>query len=1687
MRRYRQLGQLVQLHQQRSQLGIAHLVVHAVNVQAAQLVLEIEHRPAPVHHNQVSRPAVRRPRSIHSRKRCSMPDDQLLPASPVHDAGCIDESNINLVRRPEEAVLASASRRSSDSQTQNFSNLQTADPNRNSNGSSDHNGSNHHHSSSSNSNSGGNKNDLPGPHISVPTACATSTAKGIAHLGSVSEHPLSEMIPGSASTPTSRNQYTLLRDDDADTATVISPFSPLPATTSSYRNQQPAAALHESSDESGRVSSAVLAGVAALAGSGPGLRSQQFIAPTHLSQSNPAERSIPSSVRSKSKQRPSHQMQRHSGGYDVGGAVSRDGVIRDSASFGSGVQRLSLEDDGMDIEIRGYRTRPLRELIYYILCVLTGGVLFLVGRWFPAIWIRMVCTASVFERADLVAITNSWKELSIVNISRRMYNGSIRSVFGADSANNDGGNTNDNQDDRHMGELIGFEYRCLYFILHPLKCEFTLLVDAWRDPLITEPVKSSNDPLRGLSNEMHSIRQLLFGNNEIEIKSRPLLRILNSDLTNENEDSSLFANNNNSGLNGNGKWIRIPSSELVPGDLVQLSEEDSTNFACDMILLEGDCIVNESMLTGESVPVAKLPIDAYQVHTLDFNNPQPPPHVARHILYAGTKPVRIRASHGFHHHHHASNEESDGHADGSNSHVPTVISHPHTRGYVVALVMKTGFCTTKGSLIRSILFPRPATFAFYRDAFRFIGVLACIAVLGFLLSIANFIRLGLPAHSIIVRALDLITIVVPPALPATMSVGMTFALSRLRKQHIYCIAPTRINVGGRVDVTVFDKTGTLTEDGLDVLGIHPININNASFVDIIEKQDHLNRSLRELMYSDDNIGDPLDIRMFEYTNWILEESGSSSDSTNNNANNANNNNINVSRATVVPTVVRPPHSHSFQVDRFEQNMDINSSNIAGGSGEHTPNFISIVNSDSDDIPHLIDAAELGIIRTFEFISSLRRMTVIVKPLFIGSSISAASSRNNNPINSSSNAPTMYAYTKGAPESLISLCLPESIPSDLEETLLSYTKHGYRVLALAGKSLPPSLSVARAMNPKKLSRDDVESNLTFLGLIVFENRVKELTSKVLKELSDANIRRVMCTGDNPVTAISVAKECGIVDSSTQVFVGEVMKSDNTVDSDSSKLIWRDSDAPYSISAGNNSNKKKKKKSNNINNEGDVILDINSSDNIETNNNVNTVANNVELNQIPPLADLAITGDVFRWMIDNCSEEYINIVLVRCQIFARMSPDEKQELVEKLRGLEYCVLFCGDGANDVGALKGADVGLSLSEAEASVAAPFTSRDSQITCVIDVIREGRCALVTSFSCFKFMALYSLIQFISVSLLYRLAAGMADFQFLYIDLFIILPVAVFMGWTPAYPGKLHKIAPTASLISATVLTSLCGQIIIQALSQLITFVSVQKQSWYTPPPEPTPEVIADHGVVIECNENTVLFMVSSFQYILVAIAFSIGAPYRQSAIRNYWFIGSVFTLCCFSGVVLLWPTSILRSWFEMVEIPADFRHKLLAVVLANSALTLLAERFVFPNVAQPLGDMAHSIQHRGFWNTFTSSIGKAFSFFCCCCFSSSSGRSKSARLLPLNKRSVRGRSRRESILPVAMDVNGVDYGGVSSNEIRQHTVSHASPRGSFDHDAVSKSLQMLCDGRFDGDVTKLKKYEKIIYSTVTGHQVDC
>ena len=825
----------------------------------------------------------------------------------------------------------------------------------------------------------------------------------------------------------------------------------------------------------------------------------------------------------------------------------------------------------------------------------------------------------------------------------------------------------------------------------------------------------------------------------------------------------------------NGFWRQVTSAELVPGDVYEVSDPTLTQIPCDSLLLAGDCIVNESMLTGESVPVSKQPATDDSLRLLNLKAPTMALEVAKNFLFSGTKIIRAR-------------RPQDG---------------PDDEAVALAKVVRTGFNTTKGALVRSMLFPKPSGFKFYRDSFHYISVMAAVAGVGFIVSFVNFVRLKLAWHLIIVRALDLITIVVPPALPATLSIGTNFALSRLKKKQIFCISPQRVNVGGKLDVICFDKTGTITEDGLDVLGVRVVNQTAMKFGDVLQnvqallpklaftrtstENDRIQRAVLHTMATchslrdvdGDILGDPLDVKMFEFTQWSFQEFAQRLNLEDENAQNQ------------PLSIARPPVGMEYGTTEIGTDL----------ANDHI---------------------ELGTLKSFEFVSHLRRASVVV---------------------GQSGASGADIYVKGAPESMREICDPGSFPTDYEEILSYYTHRGFRVIACATKHID-GLNWKRV---QQLTRYEAESNLEFLGFIIFENKLKEATLEVIEELHEARIRQIMCTGDNILTAISVGRECALIDRNAHCYIPHF--TEGSFQDPRAGLIWQSIDNPL------------------FELDPDTLRPLPPPPECD-------VSLPYEMMRLRNYS-IAVSGDVFRWIIDFGNQEVLKRMLVRGQIFARMSPDEKHELVEKLQSIDYCCGFCGDGANDCGALKTADVGISLSEAEASVAAPFTSRVFDISCVPEVIREGRAALCTSFCCFKYMSLYSAIQFSTVSFLYASASNLGDFQFLFIDIFLVLPIAIFMGWTGPFPVLSRK-RPTSSLVSRKVLVPLLGQVLLCILIQTAVFEWVKKEPWYIPPH------VKKNKSNIKNSQNTALFTISCFQYIFSGVVLSVGPPFRQPLAYN-------------------------------------------------------------------------------------------------------------------------------------------------------------------------------------------------------------
>lgn len=529
----------------------------------------------------------------------------------------------------------------------------------------------------------------------------------------------------------------------------------------------------------------------------------------------------------------------------------------------------------------------------------------------------------------------------------------------------------------------------------------------------------------------------------------------------------------------NGFWRHVPSAELVPGDVYEVSDPSLTQLPCDSLLLAGDCIVNESMLTGESVPVSKIPATNETLSMLDLRSSSISPAAARSFLFGGTKIIRARRP-----------------QDGKDE-----------EAVALAIVARTGFNTTKGALVRSMLFPKPSGFKFYKDAFRYISVMAGVAGAGFIASFVNFVRLKLAWHLIVVRALDLITIVVPPALPATLTIGTNFALSRLKIKSVYCISPQRVIVGGKLDVVCFDKTGTLTEEGLNVLGVRVVHRPAMRFSDLLSSNStllpgaayerdptvdysvhkaalHTMASCHSIRTVDgEPMGDPLDLKMFEFTGWTFEEGGQDPFA------------VHSEEATPQDcSLVRPPAGSEF--DPHEM-------------GELEGNA----------------AIQLSIVKGFEFVSQLRRASIIV---------SQAGFQNAD------------IYVKGAPECMKTICKPESFPVDYEDLLDFYTHRGFRVIACATKQIPYDWTTLQ-----KMDRDEAESKLDFIGFIIFENKLKSATPDTIEELERAGIRQVMCTGDNILTAISVARKCSLVDRTAHCFVPHIVEG--TLDSEA--LVMR----------------------------------------------------------------------------------------------------------------------------------------------------------------------------------------------------------------------------------------------------------------------------------------------------------------------------------------------------------------------------------------------------------------------------------------------------------------------------------------------------------------------------------------------------
>ncbi|KIW41344.1 uncharacterized protein PV06_06911 [Exophiala oligosperma] len=615
------------------------------------------------------------------------------------------------------------------------------------------------------------------------------------------------------------------------------------------------------------------------------------------------------------------------------------------------------------------------------------------------------------------------------------------------------------------------------------------------------------------------------------------------------------------------KWVEIKSDKLLPGDLVSVgrTQEDS-GVACDMLLIEGTAIVNEAMLSGESTPLLKesvmlRPGDApIEPEGLDKNA----------LLWGGTKVLQIT--------HPAASEDAPDSVPIVKSGVPA----PPDKG-AMGVVLKTGFETNQGSLVRTMIYSTERVSANNAEALWFILFLLIFALAASGYVWQEGVRNNRKRSKLLLDCILIVTSVVPPELPMELSLAVNTSLAALSKFAIFCTEPFRIPFAGRVDVACFDKTGTLTGEDLVVDGIAGLGLGRSNrltepdgaqstvtkvpdcgvYTTLVLATAHALVKLDE----GDIVGDPMEKATLTALNWTL----------------GNNDTL----TNVPPSKSKKAYS------------------TAGAS-------------------HIVQ-----IKRRFQFSSALKRQSSVAM-------VSITDPKTGR------RGKGTFVGVKGAPETIAKMLV--DVPPKYEETFKYFTRNGARVLALAYKYLSTEAELGQK-RINDLTREEVEAGLTFAGFLVLQTPLKEDAIRAVQMLNESSHRVVMITGDNPLTAVHVARQVEIVDRDCLIL--DAPEHDDS----GKKLVWRSVDEK-------------------------TIIPVDPTAAIDP--------------KILETKDLCVTG----YALSKFTGQKAFMDLLRhTWVYARVSPKQKEEILIGLKDQGYTTLMCGDGTNDVGALKQAHVGVAL----------------------------------------------------------------------------------------------------------------------------------------------------------------------------------------------------------------------------------------------------------------------------------------------------------------------------------------------------------------------------------------------------------
>ena len=910
-----------------------------------------------------------------------------------------------------------------------------------------------------------------------------------------------------------------------------------------------------------------------------------------------------------------------------------------------------------------------------------------------------------------------------------------------------------------------------------------------------------------------------------------------------------------------GKWIEISTSDLLPGDVVSIarSKEDSAT-PCDLLLLSGSAIVNEAMLSGESTPLLKESVelrdgsDRLDINGVDKNN----------VVFGGTKVLQTTAP------------------DASGSGRFAKMAAPD--GGALGAVLRTGFGTTQGQLIRLMVFSNEGRVSANNlESFFFIAFLLVFAIAASAYVWIKGNEMGRPKGKLLLDCVLIITSVVPPELPMELSMAVNASLMALAKHAIFCTEPFRIPYAGRVDVCCFDKTGTITGEDLVVQGIAQVGAQTPK--DLAAVKDSSKETTLTLaaahalvLLEDGVVGDPMEKTTLDALDWKLNKGD-----------------------VLQPTNLKAS-SHKYQVN---------------------------------------------IRRRFQFSSAVKRMSTISAVAEAG-----GSSRR------------MFVAVKGAPETLKTM-YPQ-LPAGYDETYKGFTRRGSRVLALGYKWLDSGDSSAQAING--YTREQIESGLSFAGFLVFHCPLKPDAVQSIKQLNDSSHRCIMITGDNPLTAVHVAGEVEIVDRDTLILD---LREGATSERD---LVWRSTDES-------------------------ITIPVNPDEAIDT--------------SLFDKYDICMTGAALKQYEEK--KEAWNELVQNTWVYARVSPSQKEFILESLNDLGYVTLMAGDGTNDVGALKAANVGVALLDGtpedlikiaehqrnermkkvyesqlkltarfnqppppvppvlkaaypdlekarevalqnmrteqrqnptakfdlssltsqmadmeedgppqirlgDASVAAPFTSKLSNVNSIINIIRQGRCTLVAFTQMHKILALNCLIQAYSLSVLYLDGIKYGDYQ---VTISGMLMSVCFLCISRAKPmDRLSAQRPLTRVFSAYIFLSV--------LLQFALHVATTHYLVMLVPRFESPEPVDLEAKFNPSLLNSAIFLIGLSQQVNTFSVNYIGQPHRESMRQNqalYYGLLACFGVA-FAGATELVPE--LNEWLQLVKLPSAFQVRLVALMVS-------------------------------------------------------------------------------------------------------------------------------------------------------------